>query len=68
MRSPVRVTFSPLRMEDIEHVSRLERRCYTLPWSSSAYATEVGNPNACYLVAKPERVTDRLRRDVGDHG
>ena len=41
-----------MRMEDIEHVSRLERRCYTLPWSSSAYATEVGNPNACYLVAK----------------
>ncbi len=41
-----------MRLEDIEHVSRLERRCYTLPWSSSAYVTEVGNPNAYYTVAK----------------
>ena len=42
----------PMRLEDIEHVSRLERRCYTLPWSSSAYVTEVGNPNAYYITAK----------------
>ena len=40
-----------MRLSDIEHVSRLERRCYTLPWSSSAYVTEVGNPNAYYTVA-----------------
>lgn len=41
-----------MRLEDIEHISRLERRCYTLPWSSSAYVTEVGNPNAYYITAK----------------
>ena len=46
------VFLSRLRLEDIEHVSRLERRCYTLPWSSSAYVTEVGNPNAYYITAK----------------
>ena len=40
-----------MRLEDIEYVSRLERRCYTLPWSSSAYVTEVGNSNAYYTVA-----------------
>lgn len=40
-----------MRLEDIEHVSRLERRCYSLPWSSSAYVTEVGNPSAYYIVA-----------------
>ena len=45
------VTLRPMRLEDIEHVSRLERRCYTLPWSSSAYATEVGNPSAYYVVS-----------------
>lgn len=50
-------TYSPqvsirlMRIDDIEHVSRLERRCYTLPWSSSAYVTEVGNPSAYYTVA-----------------
>ncbi len=46
------VFLSRMRLEDIEHVSRLERRCYTLPWSSSAYVTEVGNPNAYYITAK----------------
>ena len=45
------ITIRPMRVEDIEHVSRLERRCYTLPWSSSAYVTEVGNPSAYYTVA-----------------
>ena len=48
------VTIRRLRMEDIEHVSRLERRCYTLPWSSSAYTTEVTNPSAYYTVALDE--------------
>jgi len=48
---PPAVILRPMRLEDIEHVSRLERRCYTLPWSSSAYVTEVGNPSAYYTVA-----------------
>ena len=48
---------SVMRLEDIEHVSRLERRCYTLPWSSSAYVTEVGNTSAHYVVAKDETGT-----------
>jgi len=52
-----RVVLSVMRLEDIEHVSRLERRCYTLPWSSSAYVTEVGNPSAHYVVAKDEAGT-----------
>ena len=46
------VTLARMRVEDIEHISRLERRCYTLPWSSSAYVTEIGNPSAYYIVAK----------------
>lgn len=51
------IRIRPMRLPDIEHVSRLERRCYTLPWSSSAYATEVGNPNAYYTVAVDEADT-----------
>lgn len=46
-----------MRLDDIEHVSRLERRCYALPWSSNAYATEVGNSNAYYTVAVDETDT-----------
>ncbi len=48
---PAEITIRSMRIEDIEYVSRLERRCYTLPWSSSAYVTEVGNSNAYYTVA-----------------
>jgi ribosomal-protein-alanine N-acetyltransferase len=46
------VAIARMRKEDIEHVSRLERRCYSMPWSSSAYVTEIGNPSAYYTVAK----------------
>ncbi|MGO8670402.1 MAG: ribosomal protein S18-alanine N-acetyltransferase, partial [Capsulimonadaceae bacterium] len=49
------IHISLMRIEDIEHVSRLERRCYSLPWSSSAYVTEVGNPSAYYTVARTDR-------------
>jgi len=50
--SLLRIHIGPMRHSDIEGVSKLERRCYTLPWSSSAYVTEINNPNAHYLVGK----------------
>ena len=46
------IRIARMRVDDIEHVSRLERKCYALPWSSSAYVTEVGNHSAYYSVAK----------------
>ena len=49
--APAEIVIREMRIDDIEYVSRLERRCYTLPWSSSAYVTEVGNSNAYYTVA-----------------
>ena len=51
MPRPAPVAIRQMRLDDIEYVSRLERRCYTLPWSSGAYVTEVGNSNAYYTVA-----------------
>jgi ribosomal-protein-alanine N-acetyltransferase len=48
------IRIARMRVEDVEHVSRVERRCYTLTWSSSAYITEIGNPSAYYTVAKDE--------------
>jgi len=49
---PLSITITLMRMDDVQHVSRLERRCYAIPWSSSAYVTELGNPAAYYSVAK----------------
>jgi len=47
-----RVMVLDMRTSDVEEVMSLEKRCYSMPWSSSAYITEIGNPNAQYLVAK----------------
>lgn len=46
------ITIARMCLDDIQHVSRLERRCYSMPWSSSAYVTEIGNHSAYYTVAK----------------
>ena len=43
-----------MRPSDIEAIVRLERVCQPLPWSASAFATEIGNPNAYYAVAKTD--------------
>ena len=50
--APLSVVIMPMQLADVQHVSRLERRCYAIPWSSSAYVTEIGNPAAYYSVAK----------------
>lgn len=51
------ITISRMALEDVQHVSRLERKCYAIPWSSSAYVTEIGNPSAYYTVARTESGT-----------
>ena len=37
---------------DVEAVARIDRRCYPSPWLTGAYATELGNRSAAYLVAR----------------
>lgn len=61
------VAVSPLQPKDVLEVSGLERKCYTLPWSATAYATELTNPNAHYLVARGE-TDDTGERIVGYGG
>jgi ribosomal-protein-alanine N-acetyltransferase len=46
------VKIARMKLEDVEAVARIERRCYVLPWSPNAYVTEIGNSNAYYTVAK----------------
>lgn len=48
------VIVARMRPSDIESVARLEAQCHVLAWSANAYATELGNPNAYYVVAKTE--------------
>ncbi len=47
-----RIMLLPMRTCDVPDILKLEKRCYSLPWSASAYVTEVGNPSAQYLIAK----------------
>lgn len=51
-RAKLNVIISRMQVEDIEVVSKIERRCYALPWNSTAYVTEIGNSIAYYTVAK----------------
>ncbi|MCW3058297.1 MAG: rimI [Capsulimonas sp.] len=46
------ITIRHMVLEDIEEVARLERRSNALPWSLNAYATEIGNTVAHYLIAR----------------
>ncbi|BDI30879.1 ribosomal-protein-alanine acetyltransferase [Capsulimonas corticalis] len=46
------IAITRMVMADIDEVARLERRSNALPWSHNAYATEIGNTVAHYLVAR----------------
>lgn len=55
------VSIEPMLPSDVEAVARIDRRCYPSPWLTGAYATELGNRSAAYLVA-------RLGSDVVGYG
>jgi len=46
------VSIEPMRPADIAVVTRIDKRCFPSPWLPSAYATELSNRSACYLVAR----------------
>jgi [ribosomal protein S18]-alanine N-acetyltransferase len=45
------VVVRPMRPPDLEHVARVERASFPTSWHTQAYATELTNPAALYLVA-----------------
>jgi ribosomal-protein-alanine N-acetyltransferase len=47
-----RYTVSSMMRSDIPDVMRLEKQVCNLPWNANAYLTEIGNPNAKYLITK----------------
>ncbi|HAH87133.1 MAG TPA: ribosomal-protein-alanine N-acetyltransferase [Armatimonadetes bacterium] len=48
----VPVTIERMQLEDIDHVVELDKKCFPIPWSASAYVTEAHNPSAYYIVAR----------------
>ena len=45
------VEMRPMQPEDMSRVMEIERECFPIPWSESAYLTELSNKSAYYIVA-----------------
>ena len=45
------VSFHKMTMEDIDQVSQLEAKTFSMPWSRDAFAQMVDNPSALFLLA-----------------
>jgi len=48
----------PMTLDDVPEVSRLERRCFTNPWPTSAYRRELQTPEQNYYVVLREAASD----------
>jgi [ribosomal protein S18]-alanine N-acetyltransferase len=46
------VVIRPMRRDDLGEVIALDHQCFAVPWSENAFAAEVHNVSACYLVAE----------------
>lgn len=46
----------PLAMSDLDAMEKLERECFTLPWSRYSFANELKNRCARYIVLEAEGV------------
>ena len=40
--------------EDVPEIARLEKRCFTVPWSEKSFHDEIKNKLAVYLVAEKD--------------
>lgn len=40
-----------MQEKDIEQVSRIEKLCFSVPWSAKAFEEAIKNPDALYLTA-----------------
>ena len=50
--SSEQVSIDPMRVEDMETVLQIDRLSFPVPWMPTAFATELSNRSACYLVAR----------------
>jgi ribosomal-protein-alanine N-acetyltransferase len=68
--SDVPFFIEPMRLEDVPEVSKVERRCFSNPWPTSAYRRELRNLDQnCYIVLRgPDAKTMQSRgRFVEDY-
>lgn len=43
----------PMRERHLDALARLERRCFSTPWTRAGLAAELASETACFLVAEP---------------
>ena len=52
LHTPARI--ERMQVDDIAAVVELDKKCFPVPWSASAYATEIHNTSAYYTVARAD--------------
>lgn len=68
--SDVSFFIAPMRMEDVPEVSKVERRCFSNPWPTSAYRRELRNLEQNYYIVlrgPDTRATQSRGRFVEDY-
>lgn len=50
MTEPLPFFIEPMRFDDINEVSRVERRCFSNPWPTAAYRRELRHPDHNYYI------------------
>lgn len=46
------IEFTSLGIGDIKDIARLDKECFSVPWSESSFLADVNNPLAHYVLAK----------------
>lgn len=50
------ITIEELKEQDVEVVSKIEERAFSMPWSAADFLQMINNENALYLVVKSDGV------------
>ena len=46
------VIIKKLKREHIEDLAKIEKACFSMPWSTAAFESEINNENAFFYIAK----------------
>lgn len=56
------ITFQQMTINDLDAVSEMEKRCFTMPWSREDYENALSREDTVYMVAKED---DRIIGSCG---
>lgn len=51
-----KVVISPMTEDDVPEIAKLEKRCFSVPWSEKSFHDELKNKLAVYFVAKQDNI------------